>query len=139
MGDYTMTEINNQQNNQDTQETSNVEKTYIVNENPANNQQMNYQQPYVPKPDTSPTVSILDWVLTIIVMAIPCVNVIMLFVYAFTGDKESKKNFFKARLILIAASIIASVIFWVVLIIVLGPRIPQLLEDLDQLRRQYGF
>ena len=134
-----MTEINNQQNNQDTQETSNVEKTYIVNENQASNQQMNYQQPYVPKPDTSPTISILDWVLTIIVMAIPCVNVIMLFVYAFTGDKESKKNFFKARLILIAASIIASVIFWVVLIIVLGPRIPQLLEDLDQLRRQYGF
>ena len=134
-----MTDMNNQQNNQQTEEAPNVEKTYIVDENPANKQNTSYQQPYIPIPDTSATVSILDWVLTIIVMAIPCVNVIMLFVYAFTGDKESKKNFFKARLILIAASIIASVIFWVVLIIVLGPRIPQLLEDLDQLRRQYGF
>ncbi|HOD93336.1 MAG TPA: hypothetical protein PL054_05640 [Clostridia bacterium] len=134
-----MTEINNEQNNQKVEDTPNVEKTYIVNDNAPNNQQYNYQQPYMQKPDTSATVSVLDWVLTIIVMSIPCVNVIMLFVYAFTGDKESKKNYFKARLILIAASIIASVIFWVVLIIVLGPKIPQFLEQLQQLRRSYGF
>ncbi len=139
MRDYKMTEMNNQQNNQQAEEAPNVEKTYIVDENPANRQNINYQQPYIAKPDASATVSILDWVLTMIVMAIPCVNVIMLFVYAFTGDKESKKNFFKARLILIAASIIASIIFWVVLFVVLGPRIPELIEDFQDLRRSYGF
>jgi len=140
MGDIIMTEINDNVTNEKQEIPVNTEKTYIVNENPAENQQQPHiTNQYVPKPDVSPTVSILDWILTIIVMAIPCVNVIMLFVYAFSGDKESKKNYFKARLILVAASIIATIIFFVVMFAILGPRIPEFIEEFENLRRNYGF
>jgi len=135
-----MTEVNDNVTNEKQEIPVNTEKTYIVNENPADNhQQPNIANQYIPRPDVSQTVSILDWILTIIVMAIPCVNVIMLFVYAFSGDKESKKNYFKARLILIAASIIATIIFFIVMFAILGPRIPEFVEEFEDLRRNYGF
>ena len=44
-------------------------------------------------------VSVGFWMLAILVMAIPCVGWIMMFVWAFSGDNESRKNYFKAMLI----------------------------------------
>jgi len=44
-------------------------------------------------------VSIGFWILTFFVMAIPLLNIIMTFVWAFSGDNESLKNYFKAMLI----------------------------------------
>ena len=44
-------------------------------------------------------VSIGFWMLAILVMAIPCIGWIMIFVWAFTGENESRKNYFKAVLI----------------------------------------
>lgn len=47
-------------------------------------------------------VSVKEWVLTLILMMIPLVNLIMLFIWAF-GDntKVSKQNFAKAQLLLV--------------------------------------
>ncbi|HEU0137140.1 MAG TPA: hypothetical protein VFQ50_07610 [Flavobacterium sp.] len=47
--------------------------------------------------------SVKDWVITLLIMAIPIVGIIMLFVYAF-GDSENlnKKNWAKAQLIILA-------------------------------------
>ena len=36
-----------------------------------------------------------EWILTLLVMMIPLVNIIFLFVYAFSGNKESRKNLFR--------------------------------------------
>ena len=44
-------------------------------------------------------VSIGFWMLAIFVMAIPCIGWLMAIVWAFTGDNESRKNYFKAVLI----------------------------------------
>lgn len=44
-------------------------------------------------------VSIGFWILTFFVMAIPLLNIIMTFVWAFSGDNESLRNYFKAMII----------------------------------------
>lgn len=61
------------------------------------------------------TISIGEWILTTFLMMIPCVGIIMTFVWAF-GDtkntKPSKSNYAKAMLIWYAISIVLSIIGW---------------------------
>ena len=54
-------------------------------------------------------VSVGFWMLAILVMAIPCVGWIMIFVWAFAGENESRKNYFKAVLLwmLLAIALVA--------------------------------
>ena len=60
----------------------------------------NYQQSYQGDSDLEEPVTFGDWMLTMIVMMIPCVNLIMMFVWAFgSGTKKSKANYFKAMLV----------------------------------------
>ena len=41
-----------------------------------------------------------EWIVTLLIMMVPCVNIIMMFVWAFSKtEKKSKSNFFKAELI----------------------------------------
>lgn len=62
-------------------------------------------------------VSLGDWMLSYLIMCIPCVGLIMMFVWAFSSKtKKSKSNFFKAMLIW---SLIIIVIY-VVLIFAMG-------------------
>lgn len=57
-------------------------------------------------------VSIGDWIITMIIMVIPLVNIIMLFVWAFgSNTAESKANWAKASLIFAVLGIIISIIF----------------------------
>ncbi len=44
-------------------------------------------------------VSIWFWLISMLVMAIPLVNVIMAIIWAFTGDNASRKNYFKAVIV----------------------------------------
>lgn len=54
-----------------------------------------------------------DWVVTILLTAIPIVNIIMICVWAFGSDTAtSKKNFAKAQLIFIAIAIVLVIILW---------------------------
>lgn len=62
--------------------------------------------PYTPvqtKPaeETEPPMRIRDWLLVMLLMSIPCVNIIMLFVWAFsdTPGKKSRANYCKAYLL----------------------------------------
>ena len=44
-----------------------------------------------------------EWMVTLLILCIPCVNIIMMFVWAFGGSsKKSKSNYFKASLIFTA-------------------------------------
>lgn len=56
--------------------------------------------------------SVKDWLITLLIMAIPLVGFIMLFVYAF-GDNENvnKQNWAKAQLIFIAVIVGLAVVF----------------------------
>ncbi|MCD8039456.1 MAG: hypothetical protein LUE96_10295 [Lachnospiraceae bacterium] len=64
-------------------------------------QQPPYSQGYQqPDGDLEEPVSFGDWMLTMLLMMIPCVNIIMVFVWAFgNGTKKSKSNYFKATLV----------------------------------------
>lgn len=58
-------------------------------------------------------VSIGDWIVTMILMAIPLVNFIMLLVWAFSSSTpKSKSNWAKASLIFMVVSIVLVIIFW---------------------------
>ena len=80
----------------------------------------NYYQPYNSTPpyqngqlELEEPVKISEWVLSLVLMMIPCVNIIMMFVWAFgSTEKKSKSNFFKAYLIFFAISMALVVLTW---------------------------
>jgi uncharacterized membrane protein YqjE len=57
-------------------------------------------------------VSFRFWMFALFVMALPCIGLVMIVVWAFIGDNESRKNYFRA---LIAWFLILAAI-WVVAI-----------------------
>ena len=58
-------------------------------------------------------VKVSEWVVSMVVMMIPCVNIIMMFVWAFSNtEKKSKSNFFKAYLIFFAIAMALVVLMW---------------------------
>lgn len=59
----------------------------MENFNNANNQQKDFMSTW-------------DWIITFILMSIPIVNIVLLFVWAFSGTKQSRKSLFKLYLIL---------------------------------------
>lgn len=95
-------------------------------------QNSGYQNTYQPYNSTPPyqngpveleePVKISEWVLSFVLMMIPCVNIIMMFVWAFSStEKKSKSNFFKAYLIFFAIMMAFMVLMWLgILIIVMS-------------------
>lgn len=86
---------------------------------PAPNQgqpQNQYQPPYQPNYNATKNISVVsigDWIITLILMALPLVSLIMLFVWAFgNGTSESKANWAKATLIFYLIGIILVIVFW---------------------------
>ncbi len=59
-------------------------------------------------------VSVGFWFLSMVVMAVPLVNVIMTLVWAFTGENETRKNYFKA-VILVFFLVIGFTVFFLML------------------------
>ena len=49
-----------------------------------------------------------QWVITLLILAIPILNIIMLFVWGFGGNKDERENFSKAALIWMLIGIILS-------------------------------
>lgn len=63
--------------------------------------------------NTTSVVSIKDWVITLIITAIPMVGFVMLFVWGFgSGTNENKANFAKAALIMVAVMIVLYLLFF---------------------------
>ncbi|KAF5072389.1 hypothetical protein DSECCO2_202510 [anaerobic digester metagenome] len=62
----------------------------------------------------APDISVGDWMITLLIAAIPLVNIIMLFVWAFgSGYHTSKANWAKATLIWALISIVIAVILMI--------------------------
>lgn len=57
-----------------------------------------------------------NWLLTLLVLMIPCVNLIMCCVWGFGSGNENRKNFCRAYLIFMAIGVILSVVLWVTMI-----------------------
>ena len=76
--------------------------------------QYQYQQP---QDNMEEPMTIGEWMISLLVMLIPCVNIVMMFVWAFSHkEKKSKSNFFKAYLIFFGIMLV----FMVVMMVVLG-------------------
>ena len=70
-----------------------------------------------PENNSTPVVSVSDWLITLLVSVIPIVNIIMFFVWAFRRKTNpNKANLAKAILIWLAISIV----IWVIIILVFG-------------------
>ena len=89
-------------------------------------QQQFQQQPYQQQPyqqqapyqaqtgDLEAPVSFGEWMITLLIMMIPCVNIVMMFVWAFGNIKKSKSNYFKASLVWALISIVIMILFMVI-------------------------
>ena len=55
--------------------------------------------------------SLGDWIITMIILAIPCVNLVMTFVWGFGQGNTNRKNYCRAVLVLAAAGIVLSFLF----------------------------
>ncbi|MDD3404344.1 MAG: hypothetical protein PHQ72_13500 [Hespellia sp.] len=88
-----------------------------------NNQQYNAIPPntFVAEPDTTP-MKLGDWLVTLLLLMIPCVNIIMMFVWAF-GDKTgnlNRKNYAKAMLILLGILLVIYLFVIIIMAIAIG-------------------
>ena len=54
--------------------------------------------------------SVGSWLITLIILAIPCVNIIMYFIWAFGNGNENRKNFCRAGLIFMLIAVVLSVL-----------------------------
>lgn len=79
-----------------------------------NNPQANYgQAPYQGNYAAAPVITTKEWLITMLIMIIPIVNIVMMFVYAFGSDTNpTKANYFKAALIWAAIGIVISIIIF---------------------------
>ena len=73
------------------------------------NQGNYYQTQYDPNKDV---MGMGEWLITLIVLAIPCVNIIMYFVWAFGNGNENRKNFCRAGLIMMAVGIVLTILLY---------------------------
>lgn len=79
------------------------------------------QQIYVRQVDNS-VMSIKDWLITMLITAIPLVGIIMLFVWAFgDGTNQNKANYAKASLIwLVIVALIGMILVFMFFGLILG-------------------
>jgi len=71
-------------------------------------------QPFFPavEQEQAPVLSMMDWVVVLILTALPIVNIVMLIIWAVGGNvNPNKKNYAKAALIMAAISILIWVAF----------------------------
>ncbi|MER3329396.1 MAG: hypothetical protein RIF34_07455 [Candidatus Kapaibacterium sp.] len=94
------------------------------------------QQVYNRAEDTS-VLSIKDWVITLIITAIPLVGIVMLFVWAFGSDTNlNKRNWAKAALLIAA---IFAVLYFIIFILFMslfissGSEITEGLRELENM------
>ena len=95
-----------------------------MDSNNMNQDNQQYQQPYQqpvyqqPAPGLEEPMSLGEWMITLLILFIPCVNIVMMFVWAFSSkQKKSKSNFFKAQLIYTGIMILLYIIVLVVFVV----------------------
>ena len=55
--------------------------------------------------------SLKDWIITLLICAIPCVGFIMMLVWAFSEGNENRKNYCRASLIFSLIMMVLSILF----------------------------
>lgn len=115
----------NQYQNNPYQDNAYQNNTYQNNQYQPYQQYQGSYQNYQPYPqsqlDLEEPVKLSEWIVTMLIMMVPCVNIVMVFVWAFSqNEKKSKSNFFKASLIMAAVFLVIYIFFAIVLVALLG-------------------
>lgn len=85
--------------------------------------QYQYREPEI---DLEEPISMGEWLVTMLLMLIPCVNIVLMFVWAFSSkEKKSKSNYFKAALIFAAVVLV----LYIILIAIFGVAITSMLNS----------
>ncbi|SFL52854.1 hypothetical protein SAMN03159341_1071 [Paenibacillus sp. 1_12] len=85
---------------------------------PLNNPTNRYQDSYGPQ---APVVPVKDWIIALIISAIPIVNIVMWFIWAFGGNTNpNKQSFFKAYLLLLAIVVVIYAVVFVIILVTIG-------------------
>ncbi len=88
-------------------------------------EQLQYQY-REPETDLEEPISMGEWLVTMLLMLIPCVNIVLMFVWAFSSkEKKSKSNYFKAALIFAAIVLV----LYIILIAIFGVAITSMLNS----------
>lgn len=68
---------------------------------------------------TSNVLSVKEWLINLLILCVPVVNIIFLFIWAFGQNdiNETKQNWAKASLIMMAIGLVITIIFYVILAI----------------------
>ena len=65
--------------------------------------------------NTAPVMSVKEWVITLIITALPIIGIIMLFVWAFSsGNNPNKSNWAKGALVLAAIMIVLYILIFAI-------------------------
>ena len=83
-----------------------------MNENGSQEQQP--QQPQNYGPEMEPVMGFGQWLITLLVMSIPCVNIVMLFVWGFGSENQTRANYCRAYLIWWIVCVVLMVLMYVV-------------------------
>jgi uncharacterized membrane protein YqjE len=82
-----------------------------MNENNIENPEVNNAVPIENNQEVSPIMTVKDWVITLILLSIPLVNIIMIIVWAVNDTtNRNKKNFALATLIMWGIAIVLFII-----------------------------
>ena len=88
-------------------------------------EQLQYQY-REPETDLEEPISMGEWLVTMLLMLIPCVNIVLMFVWAFSSkEKKSKSNCFKAALIFAAIVLV----LYIILIAIFGVAITSMINS----------
>lgn len=77
------------------------------------NQNQTYNQSFQPEgPQLEPPITLGSWLLIMLLISIPCVNIIMLLIWAFGRNVSiTKKNYSRAMLIFMLIGLVIGLIF----------------------------
>ena len=78
-------------------------------------------------------VSIWFWMLAFIVMGIPILNIIMICIWAFTGENESRKNYFKASILLFLIGLALTIV-----LVSIGGAVPFIINFIQEQKMNLG-
>lgn len=99
---------------------TNYQQQYQDNYNYNVGNNTGYTQEYSAQEDNQP-ISLGEWILILLLMSIPCVNLILCCVWGFGKQGNiTKRNFCRAQLIFVAIGLVLSIVMVFILIAVVG-------------------
>ena len=112
-------------NNPNGQNENSYQNTQYQQPQPSIQAQLHYE--YQTQENLEEPITMGEWLITMLIMLIPCVNIVMMFVWAFSStEKQSKSNYFKANLIFTGIMFV----FAIVMVIVVSVAAASAIENL---------